>query len=406
MEDNIMVKEKQNVPLLRFPEFSGEWVENRLDEICEINPRSKTLPDNFIYIDLESVVGGCLLKEAWVTNDNAPSRAQRLLKFEDIIYQTVRPYQKNNYFFDKISSDYVASTGYAQLRAHINAKFIYQYIHTELFVNKVLLRCTGTSYPAINSSDLAAINLSYPINLAEQTKIADFLSVIDERIDLLTQKKKMLETYKKGVMQKLFSQELRFKNENGNNYPDWQEKTSGKIANIRRGASPRPINDKKWFDNNSSVGWVRISDVTKSKKYLLKTEQYLSQEGINKSRLIKKDNIIMSICATIGKPIYTLFDVCIHDGFVVFSELTQSKEFLYYFLEKIQKNWYRYGQPGTQVNLNVDIISSEIISLPSLAEQQKIANFLSAIDDKITVLNDKIDSSQLYKKGLLQQMFV
>jgi type I restriction enzyme M protein len=196
----------------------------------------------------------------------------------------------------------------------------------------------------------------------------------------------LLKQYKKSVMQKIFNQEIRFKNDDGSNYTDWEFKEFGEISNIKRGASPRPISDKKWFDNNSTIGWVRISDVTKSNKYLEKTEQYLSEEGVKKSRLIEKGNLIMSICATIGKPIYTNFTVCIHDGFVVFDSLTENKEFVYYYLELIRDNWYRYGQPGSQVNLNSDIVSSESINLPCLEEQQKIANFLTEIDNKINLV--------------------
>ena len=186
---------------------------------------------------------------------------------------------------------------------------------------------------------------------------------------------------------------------------EWDVTNFGNISSIKRGASPRPISSPKWFDKDSSVGWVRISDVTKSKKYLKKTEQYLSEDGINRSRKVDKGNLIMSICATIGKPIYTNFNVCIHDGFIVFDSLSEDKGFIYYLLEKIQKKWYRYGQPGTQVNLNSDIVSSEIFSIPTKPEQQKIAAFLAAVDSKIEQLSKKQELLGEYKKGLMQQIF-
>ena len=186
---------------------------------------------------------------------------------------------------------------------------------------------------------------------------------------------------------------------------EWDVTNFGNISSIKRGASPRPISSPKWFDKDSSVGWVRISDVTKSKKYLKKTEQYLSEDGINRSRKVDKGNLIMSICATIGKPIYTNFNVCIHDGFIVFDSLSEDKGFIYYLLEKIQKKWYRYGQPGTQVNLNSDIVSSEIFSIPTKPEQQKIAAFLTAVDNKIEQLSKKQELLGEYKKGSMQQIF-
>lgn len=180
----------------------------------------------------------------------------------------------------------------------------------------------------------------------------------------------------------------------------------GEVAEIKRGASPRPISSPKWFNNESKIGWVRISDVSKSNKYLEKTLQYLSDKGVQKSRLVKPGNMIMSICATIGKPIYTNFETCIHDGFVVFKNPKIGKEYLYYFLQKIQNRWYRYGQPGTQVNLNIDIVSNEKIPYPTLPEQKKIANFLSSIDKAIENIANQIEQSHEWKKGLLQRMFV
>ena len=259
--------------------------------------------------------------------------------------------------------------------------------------------------PGINAEEYSLLPISFT-SLKEQTKIATFLSAVDEKISQLSQKLHLLVQNKQGMMQKLFSQQLRFKADDGSEFGEWSNKTIGDVANIKRGASPRPINDSKWFDDSSSIGWVRISDVSKSKKYLLQTEQYLSTLGIQKSRLVPKGNLIMSICATIGKPIYTGFDVCIHDGFVVFSELQAIHEYAYYYLEYIEKNWYQYGQPGTQVNLNSDIVSNEAFPFPCLEEQTKIANFLSAIDQKIDVVSEQLEQAKLWKKGLLQQMFV
>jgi|ERR1035437_1719144 type I restriction enzyme S subunit len=114
----------------------------------------------------------------------------------------------------------------------------------------------------------------------------------------------------------------------------------------------------------------------------------------------------MSICATIGKPIYTNFDVCIHDGFVVFDELTLDKEYLYYYLDMIKLSWFKYGQPGTQVNLNTEIVANELIPFPCFAEQTKIANFLSAIDEEISYAQTQLEKTEQWKKGLLQKMFV
>lgn len=186
---------------------------------------------------------------------------------------------------------------------------------------------------------------------------------------------------------------------------DWEVKRLGEVSNILRGASPRPISDPKWFDNNSNIGWVRISDVSNSNKILIKTEQYLSNKGIEKSRLVKRDNIIMSICATVGKPIYTGIDVCIHDGFVVFDELSLDKEFFYYMLSNKEKSWYRYGQTGSQMNLNTNIVENERVNIPiKIEEQQKIAQILSTWDQAIELKEKLIEEKKQQKKGLMQKL--
>ncbi|MEI6934095.1 restriction endonuclease subunit S, partial [Klebsiella pneumoniae] len=96
----------------------------------------------------------------------------------------------------------------------------------------------------------------------------------------------------------------------------------------------------------------------------------------------------------------------IHDGFVVFESLSTNTDFLYYYLSFIEDNWQRYGQPGTQVNLNVDIVSNESINIPSLSEQIKISQFLANIDNKLTSKKAELDKLKTWKQGLLQQMFV
>lgn len=199
-------EEGETVPRLRFPEFrgAGEWEAKKLFEECYVNPSNESLPETFAYIDLESVVSGKLIIKKNISRDNAPSRAQRLLKNGDVIYQIVRPYQRNNFYCNLSDSNHhVASTGYAQLRSFNNSKFLYQLVHTDDFVNKVITKCTGSNYPAINSSDLAEIGVVTP-KLTEQQKIADCLSSLDDLIALEAQHLDTLKIHKKGLMQQLF----------------------------------------------------------------------------------------------------------------------------------------------------------------------------------------------------------
>jgi len=198
--------EGETVPKLRFPEFrdKGEWAVKKLFQVCEINPSANALPESFVYIDLESVEAGRMLKKNYISRETAPSRAQRQLKHGDVIFQMVRPYQKNNYYFlPDDDLDYVASTGYAQLRANESSRFLFQYLHNDRFVDRVLSKCTGSNYPAINSSSLSEILVEVP-QPREQQKIAEFLTAIDDLISNQTKKIEALKAHKKGLMQQLF----------------------------------------------------------------------------------------------------------------------------------------------------------------------------------------------------------
>ena len=205
MADN---KDKKglNVPALRFPEFTKEWKETTLDNECTINPTSDKLKTEFIYVDLESVERGELTKKQVIEKENAPSRAQRVLQNEDILFQCVRPYQKNNYIVKEVSSEiqWVASTGYAQLRTDRNIPaFIYHLLNTSSFNKKVIVRCTGSSYPAINSYDLSKIHF-YICGIDEQKRIADFLSLLDERIATQNKIIEDLKKLKSALYQEMF----------------------------------------------------------------------------------------------------------------------------------------------------------------------------------------------------------
>ncbi len=186
---------------------------------------------------------------------------------------------------------------------------------------------------------------------------------------------------------------------------NWQRVRLGDIAEIKRGASPRPIENPKWFCANSNVGWVRISDISKNSRFLYKTAQKLSKKGIEKSRLVKQNSLIMSMCATIGKPIITKIDTCIHDGFVVFENPKIDLNYLYYFLCYIEKEWLESGQQGSQVNLNVDLIKNKEVFCPKdLNEQAAIANILSDVDRYLYNLDALILKKESVKKALRIKM--
>ena len=197
-------KNGAKVPELRFAGFADAWEERKLKDIAQFNPTT-VLPDEFEYVDLESVVGTEMISHRTESKDQAPSRAQRLAQKGDVFYQTVRPYQMNNYLYDLPYDNYVFSTGYAQMRPNIDSYFLLNSVQNKQFVQHVLDRSTGTSYPAINSSDLSNIEIHVPSKLSEQQKIGAFFQSIDDTIALHQRKLDLLKEQKKGFLQNMFA---------------------------------------------------------------------------------------------------------------------------------------------------------------------------------------------------------
>lgn len=186
---------------------------------------------------------------------------------------------------------------------------------------------------------------------------------------------------------------------------DWQARKIGALAQIKRGASPRPIADSKWFDTKSEIGWLRISDVAREGKFIRATDQSLSDAGVARSRLVRPGNVVMSMAATVGRPAINRKTVCIHDGFVVFEKPTVTSEFLYYLFLAIEDRWAERGQTGSQVNLNTHIIGTTPVPLPTTeAEQRAIATALSDADALIESLDRLIAKKRAIKQAAMQQL--
>ncbi len=388
----------QNIPKLRFPRFNEEWEVNKLNKFASINPKNSSLPESFVYIDLESVTDGHLIKNNVISKNEAPSRAQRILKEKDILYQTVRPYQKNNLYFNKIG-DYVASTGYAQIRTKNDSQFLFHFLHTEKFVANVMLRCTGTSYPAINSTDLSSIEISFP-TLPEQQKIASFLCAVDEKIQQLSRKAALLEQYKKGVMQQLFSGKLRFKDENGEDYADWKPRKLADFCTFFSGGTPTSTNQKFYSGTIPFIGSGNIYDS--------KVFNFISQEAYDSSsaKLVEKGDLLYALYgANSGELAISKMNGAINQAILCIRN-SECIEYLYYVLLLNKDNIVAKYLQGGQGNLSAQIIKKLKYRFPSLPEQQKIANFLTRIDVKIESTNQQIHQMQSFKKGLLQQLFV
>ena len=203
MLEKMFPKDGADVPEIRFKGFTEAWEQRKLGSLAIFNPKAE-LPNVFEYVDLESVVGTEMLSHRTESKRTAPSRAQRLAQTGDLFYQTVRPYQKNNFLFEKSDKYYVFSTGYAQMRPVVDGLFLLCIVQSNGFMKVVLDNCTGTSYPSIKSNDLAEIEVYSPINPKEQEYIGKLFKGIDNLITLHQRKLEKLKNLKKACLEKMF----------------------------------------------------------------------------------------------------------------------------------------------------------------------------------------------------------
>lgn len=179
----------------------------------------------------------------------------------------------------------------------------------------------------------------------------------------------------------------------------------GDIALFRRGASPRPIADPKWF-SDTGPGWVRIADVTRSGKYLTTTEQCLSEEGVSRSVRVKRGDVLISVAASVGVTAIVQMDACIHDGWVAVSDYGShcDGEFLYYLLNNEAPRISAIGQAGTQANINAEILRDWVVSVPPLATQRYIASILRLTDELLTTIEHLITVKRAFKRALMNDL--
>jgi len=404
-------KSKQTLtPQLRFPKFRKEpgWEEKSVNAISYVNPNHEGLPDSFVYIDLESVEQGKLVAQKVINREGAPSRAQRLLRKQDVIYQTVRPYQRNNLFFDvEDERDYVASTGYAQLRAHASPAFLFQLLHTNDFVKRVLAKCTGSNYPAINSSDLAAIEIAVP-SPAEQQKIAECLSSLDGLIAAEGRTLEALKAHKKGLMQQLFPQpgqtqpSLRFPEfQKGR---EWGEKKLSEITSaIFDGTHQTPTYTEAGIPFYSVENLISGN----ANKFISK-EDYDLETKKNKP---EKGDILLTRIGKIGFSQVVTWD---HEFsvYVTLAVIKRSSQFNSYYLHCLmQSDFYQSELRSKSLSnavppkINMDNLRETKVLVPILAEQQRIADCLISLDTQIAAQAAKIESLKQHKRGLMQQLF-
>ena len=363
---------------------------------CDINPSTGRLQESFMYIDLGSVVKGRLNNPRKIDKTDAPSRAQRILSENDIIFQCVRPYQMNNYIFKGFNdkSQWVASTGYAQLRtANNNPEYIYFLLNSPQFNKKVILECTGSNYPAINSEDLSKIPFYKSSSTIEQEKIAHILLLLDQRI---TTQNKIIEDLKKLKSAIVENEFLRIEGKEPlGNYVKLQGGYAFKSAEFK--AEGMPL--------------IRISNLSQDSNRVDMRDCVFYKEGNYSNYIISKGMLLIAMSgATTGKTaIYTEEkSAYLNQRVGCFRSSKIYYPYLYVVVEssmfKNQLNTKLIA--GAQPNISSADIESIIVPIPTYSIQNHIAKEAVSLDKKILIEFQLLCLYTQEKRYLLQQMFI
>ena len=396
------------VPKLRFKEFDGGWTKSTIQFFMD---------NNFILDQMDGNHGELYPKSEEFSATGVPYISATDFSFGDVNFATCKrlPIERAKLFKKGIAKngdvlfahnatvgpvailktdlDFVilstTATYYRCEATYLNNHYLKNYFESDFFVQQyfgIMSQSTRNQVPITTQRKL---NIAVP-NIQEQTKIASFLSAVDEKISQLTQKHELLSQYKQGMMQKLFSQQLRFKADDGSEFGEWENSYIGNECKITTGNK----DTQNKVDDGLYPFFVRSQTVEKINSYSMDCEAILTPgDGVG----VGKNYHYMNGKFDFHQRVYCLYE---------FSERLIGRYLYIYFSNYFYDRVKRLSAKNSVDSVRMDMISKMEIKLPCLEEQTKIANFLSAIDQKIEVVAQQIEQAKMWKKGLLQQMFV
>ncbi|EOB6956590.1 TPA: restriction endonuclease subunit S [Staphylococcus aureus] len=378
----------KNVPELRFPGFEGEWEEKKLGDLIKVNSGK----------DYKHLEKGDI--PVYGTGGYMTSVSEPLSEIDAVGIGrkgTInKPYLLEAPFWT------VDTLFYCTPKKETDILFILSLFRK---INwKVYDESTGV--PSLSKQTINKINRFVPSN-KEQQKIGEFFIKLDRQIELEEQKLELLQQQKKGYMQKIFSQELRFKDENGNDYPNWEEKKIEDIASqVYGGGTPNTKIKEFW---NGDIPWIQSSDVKVNDLILRQCNKFISKNSIELSsaKLIPANSIAIVTRVGVGKLCLVEFDYATSQDFLSLSSLKYDKLYslysLLYTMKKISANLQ-----GTSIKgITKKELLDSIIKIPhNLEEQQKIGDLFYKIDKYLSFNKCKIEILKSLKQGLLQKIFI
>lgn len=407
-------------PQLRFPGFKGDWKEIKLGELMTFKNGVNALKENYgfgyKFINVLDIINNNIITHDVIIGEVNVSKQEfikNIVEYGDILFQrsseTRKEVGQSNVYLDEKKS---ATFGGFVIRGKKTTEYESLYIHYLLKTSKARKEITtksgGSTRYNVGQETLSNVIIYKSSSLPEQQKIADYLSTIDTKINLLGEKKTELSRYKKAMMQKLFSREIRFKDENGTDFPDWEEKRLGGIAD--RINAKNKENNQNILTISGQKGLINQFDYYKN--------QYAAKDVTN-YLLIQKNDFAYNKSYSKGYPFGAIKRLNNYQEGVLstlyicfrFKETYNNSYFEHFFESgSFNNNLYKICVEGARnhglLNVSINEFFNERLFVPSLIEQQKIANFLSAIDEGINKVAEQEKQMQAFKKAMLQQMFV
>ena len=393
------------VPKLRFKEFTNEWNLNKLKDFS--NRVTRKNKDNLSKLPLTISAQDGLVDQISFFNKTVASKD---LSGYYLLYNGDFAYNKsysNGYPWGTIKrlDKYdmgVLSTLYICFKPNstINSNFLVQLFNSTVWYSGISeIAVEGArNHGLLNISVSDFFETIYKIpSLEEQTKIANFLSLIDRKIELQEKLVENLKLYKKGLLQKVFS----------NNHGWNIIKFSSIIKKGKAGGTPTS-NNKQYYNGN--IPFLSITDITSQGKYIYTTEKNISELGLNSSStwIVPQNSLIYSMYASVGIPTINKIPLATSQAmFNIILNENENLEYIYYYLLYFHDNGLsKLIETGTQGNINAQYVLNLNILYPSIEEQTQIANLFSNLDKKIDFETNRLTNLKEYKKGLLQQMFI
>ena len=421
------MSETVHIPQLRFPEFSGDWnrvkIQKLLDDKSIIShldgnhgalyPRSEEFTKEGVpYVTANDFINGKvdLKKCKCLPVERASQFKKGIAHNGDVLFAhnaTVGPVALLETDLEYV----VLSTTATYYRCDNNTlinKYLKVYLTSNDFVrqySRVMSQSTRNQVP-ITTQRLFYINLP---DKPEQQKIAAFLTAVDNKIEQLIKKQELLGEYKKGLMQQIFSQAIRFKADDGSDFPNWEEKKLGDVVST-------PVSDGPHLTPKfvkQGVPFLSVNNLVES-KIDFSNVRYISIDDhlvFSKKCKPKKGDVLLGKAASVGKVAFVETDV----EFNIWSPIAMIRpgnsnfsKYIYYCFQTrfILNQISKFTNSSSQGNIGMGDINKIIIKLPNKLEQTKIANLLSSIDSKIEQVGKQLRESKQFKKALLQQMFV